>query len=157
TCPSGVDYMHLVDHARAHIEKTYQRPFVDRTIRAVLAKVLPYPGRFRAALLLGRIGRPFKWLARMLPGGNRLAALIDLAPRSLPGKSATQRPGVFPAVGPRKGRVALLRGCAQSVLDPKINEAAIRLLTRAGVEVVLAAGEGCCGAIVHHMGKSEPA
>ena len=157
TCPSGVDYMHLVDHARAHIEKTYARPWIDRTIRAVLAAVLPYPGRFRAALTAARIGRPFKGLVRILPGGKRLAAMLDLAPGKLPGASPTQKPGVFPAEGPRQGRVALLRGCAQSVLDPAINEAAIRLLNRAGVEVVLAGGEGCCGAIVHHMGKAGPA
>jgi glycolate oxidase iron-sulfur subunit len=157
TCPSGVDYMHLVDHARAHIEKTYRRPFIDRTIRAVLAMILPYPGRFRAAMTAARIGKPFGWLVSALPGGNRLGAMLDLAPWTLPGASPTQKPGVFRAEGKRRGRVALLRGCAQSVLDPGINEAAIRLLNRAGVEVVLASGEGCCGALVHHMGRSEQA
>jgi glycolate oxidase iron-sulfur subunit len=119
--------------------------------------VLPYPARFRAALAAARIGRPFRGLVRRFPGGDRLAAMLDLAPTRLPGGSPTQRPGVFRAEGTRRGRVALLRGCAQSVLDPRINEAAIRLLNRAGVEVVLAEGEGCCGAIVHHMGKSDQA
>jgi glycolate oxidase iron-sulfur subunit len=119
--------------------------------------ILPYPGRFRAAMTAARIGKPFRWLVGVLPGGRRLSAMLDLAPWRLPGTSPTQRPGVFPAAGTRKGKVALLRGCAQSVLDPGINEAAIRLLNRAGVEVVLASGEGCCGALVHHMGRSEQA
>jgi glycolate oxidase iron-sulfur subunit len=157
TCPSGVDYMHLVDHARAHIEKTYRRPFIDRTIRSVLAAILPYPGRFRAAMTLAKIGKPFRGLVSVLPGGKRLAAMLDLAPWKTPGSSPTQQPGVFRAAGKRRGRVALLRGCAQSVLDPGINEAAIRLLNRVGVEVILAEGEGCCGALVHHMGRSDQA
>src|SRR3954470_17712305 len=110
TCPSGVDYMHLVDHARAHIEKTYRRPFLDRAVRALLAAVLPYPRRFRAAVMAAKIGRPFKPLVRLLPAGKRLAAMLDLAPGKLPGKSPTQKPGVFAAEGQRRGRVALLRG-----------------------------------------------
>jgi glycolate oxidase iron-sulfur subunit len=157
TCPSGVDYMHLVDHARAHIEKTYRRPLLDRLTRRLVATVLPYPGRFRAAIVAGLFGRPFKPLLRRIPGLTRLAAMLDLAPTALPGRSPATRPGVFPAAGEKRGRVALLRGCAQSVLDPGINEAAIRLLTRLGVEVVLAEGEGCCGALTHHMGKSDDA
>jgi glycolate dehydrogenase iron-sulfur subunit len=157
TCPSGVDYMHLVDHARAHIEKTYTRPWIDGAVRSLLAAILPYPGRFRAALRAARLGRPFRGLVRWLPGGKRLAAMLELAPRRMPRASPTQQPGVFRAQGERKGRVAMLRGCAQSVLDPGINEAAIRLLTRAGIEVVLAEREGCCGALVHHMGRSEQA
>jgi glycolate oxidase iron-sulfur subunit len=157
TCPSGVDYMHLVDHARVHIEKTYRRPLIDRTIRAALAAILPYPRRFRAAIAAAFFGRPLAPLFRRVPGLKRLAAMIDLAPRHLPARSAADRPGVFPAVGFRRGRVALLRGCAQSVLDPGINDAAIRLLTRSGVEVVLAEGEACCGALVHHMGKRDMA
>src|ERR1044071_1621279 len=136
TCPSGVDYMHLVDHARAFIEQTYERPWIDRTIRSVLAAILPYPARFRAALILGRLGKPFSWLLGILPGGKRLAAMVELAPWRLPPATPAQRPGVFPAQGERRGRVALLRGCAQSVLDPGINDAAIRLLTRHGIEVV---------------------
>jgi glycolate dehydrogenase iron-sulfur subunit len=155
TCPSGVDYMHLVDHARAYIEDTYERPWIDRTIRSILAAVLPYPGRFRAALTAAKISKPFKLLVGILPGGKRLAAMLNLAPWKLPPASPSQRPGVFPAEGRRRGRVALLRGCAQSVLDPGINDAAIRLLNRAGIEVVLSTDEGCCGAIVHHMGRAE--
>jgi glycolate oxidase iron-sulfur subunit len=157
TCPSGVDYMHLVDHARVHIENTYRRPVLDRAVRAALAAILPHPQRFRAAVAAAFFGRPFAGLFRRVPGLKRLAAMIDLAPRRLPARSAADRPGIFPAVGTRRGRVALLRGCAQSVLDPGINDAAIRLLTRKGVEVVLAEGEACCGALVHHLGKRDAA
>ncbi len=171
TCPSGVHYMHLVDHARAHIEETYRRPWPDRAMRALLANVLPYPGRFRAALAAGWLpGR----LAALLPGGaasgkaapvsssllgvaRRALALLRLVPSRLPGRSAYEGPRVFPAEGARKARVALLQGCAQPVLAPGINEAAIRLLTRKGHDVVLAAGEGCCGSLVHHMGREAQA
>ncbi|MFO1209782.1 MAG: glycolate oxidase subunit GlcF [Amaricoccus sp.] len=147
TCPSGVHYMHLVDHARAHIERTYRRPFLDRALRAVLARVLPYPARFRAALVAARLGRPFTGL---LP--RRLAAMLEIAPGTLPPADGLI-PGAFPAEGVRRKRVALLAGCAQRVLDPGINAATIRLLTRHGCDVVIAAGAGCCGALTHHMGR----
>jgi glycolate oxidase iron-sulfur subunit len=156
TCPSGVHYMHLVDHARAYIEQTYQRPLHDRLMRGLLARVLPYPGRFRLALNLARVARPFRAaFARVPRMGNRLAAMLDLAPSALP--AGRTGPARHPARGPRRGRIAILRGCAQSVLRPDFNEAAIRLLNRHGIEVVEAAGEGCCGAIVHHMGRDDQA
>ncbi|MCD1643852.1 glycolate oxidase subunit GlcF [Aurantimonas coralicida] len=157
TCPSGVNYMHLVDHARAHIERTYERPLADRMIRRILAMTLPYPERFRASLVMARIGRPFAGLFDAIKPLKPLAAMLKLAPGVVPAKSQVNAPGVRPAEGPRKKRVALLRGCAQSVLDPKINEATVRLLNRLGVEVVVPEGEGCCGALVHHMGQEEPA
>ncbi len=157
TCPSGVHYMHLVDHARSHIEKTYRRPWHDRATRAILATILPYPNRFRAALAAGLVGRATLPILRRIPGLQRLAAMLELAPRRLPSRSPQEGPAAFPAEGPRRGRVALLSGCAQSVLSPSINEATIRLLNRFGVEVVLPEGEGCCGALVHHMGREEPA
>ncbi len=147
TCPSGVNYMHLVDHARVHIEKTYRRPPLDRWLRQLLALVLPYPGRFRLALLGAWLARP---LAGLIPG--RLGAMLGLAPARLAGPSKVDRPQVFPAEGPRRARAALLNGCAQPVLAPQINEATIRLLTRHGVEVVVARGSGCCGALTHHLG-----
>jgi glycolate oxidase iron-sulfur subunit len=153
TCPSGVHYMHLVDHARAYIEDTYRRPLPERLLRAMLAKVLPYRGRFRTAAQLARLGRLLRPLVRALPEGRRLEAMLDLAPAALPPPSPATRPGVFPAEGARRGRVALLTGCAQPVLAPSINEATIRLLTRHGIEVVLPKGEGCCGALVHHLGR----
>jgi glycolate oxidase iron-sulfur subunit len=157
TCPSGVDYMHLVDHARRHIEATYRRPWLDRLTRSLLAAVLPYPARFRAALLAGRVARPFSFVFKRIPGLNRISAMLDLMPKQMPAGAASGRPRVFAPRGPRRGRVVLLRGCAQSVIGSGINEAAIRVLTRSGVEVVLAEGEGCCGALVHHMGRSEAA
>jgi glycolate oxidase iron-sulfur subunit len=153
TCPSGVHYMHLVDHARAHIEETYTRPPVDRSLRAVLASLIPYPARFRLALRAAVLGRPFAPLFAAL-GFRRVAAMLAMAPVTLP---PTSEPGVFPSQAARRARVALLRGCAQSVLAPSINDAAIRLLTRNGHEVVMADGEGCCGSLVHHMGREEQA
>ncbi len=154
TCPSGVNYMHLVDHARAHIEKSYRRPPIDRLTRSVLAAVLPHPARFRAALSLARLGRPFAPLLNAV-GLKPFAAMLALAPDSVPPKSSSAEPGTRAAAGARRGRVALLTGCAQPVLKPGINEATIRLLTRLGIEVVLPKGEGCCGALVHHMGREE--
>jgi glycolate oxidase iron-sulfur subunit len=158
TCPSGVDYMHLVDQARVRIEKTYRRPLHDRLLRALLARVLPYRGRFRLAIQLARLGRPFQ---NLIKGrsifGRRLQAMLRLAPQGLPPKSAI-RPGLsVTPEGERKGRVALLTGCAQSVLDPGINLAAVRLLSRFGIEIVFPEDEGCCGAIVHHMGREKQA
>ena len=153
TCPSGVHYMHLVDHARAHIEATYKRPLAQRLMRGVLANLLPYPNRFRLALFGAMLGRPFKPLAEKLPViGRQLGAMLALAPKSAPSRSSMEGPAVFTPTGTSKGRVALLSGCAQPVLAPEINEAAIRVLGRLGIEVVLPKGEGCCGALVHHMG-----
>ncbi|MCT7373915.1 glycolate oxidase subunit GlcF [Chelativorans salis] len=154
TCPSGVNYMHLVDHARAHIEKTYRRSLLDRMTRSALARVLPYPGRFRFALKLARLGRPFAPLMRALPGLRPVVAMLALAPEALPPASAA--PEAQPE-GKRRGRVALLAGCAQSVLDPGINAATVRVLHRLGIEVVAPEGEGCCGALVHHMGREDEA
>jgi glycolate oxidase iron-sulfur subunit len=152
TCPSGVNYMHLVDHARVHIEETFVRPWPERLLRSLLAVVLPRPRLFRLALLGAWLSRP---LAGRLPG--RLGMLVGLAPQRLPAPSPVDRPQVFAAQGARVKRVALLNGCAQRVLAPEINEATIRLLTRHGCEVVVAKGAGCCGALVHHMGRETPA
>ncbi|MBD9371178.1 glycolate oxidase subunit GlcF [Rhizobium sp. ARZ01] len=157
TCPSGVDYMHLVDHARAHIENTYRRPFWNRVARNVLAAVLPYPGRFRLALRAAALGRPFAGLFKRVKGLEPFAAMLDLAPRHVPKPSPSARPGTHEATGEKRGRVAILSGCAQPVLKPEINEATIRLLTRLGVDVVAPVGEVCCGSLVHHMGREEQA
>ncbi len=158
TCPSGVNYMHLVDHARSYIEHTYRRPWHERFLRWLLATVLPRPALMRAALVAAKFGRPF---ASLLPTGpmffQRLRALLTLAPRRLPPPSPLERPKIHPAIGVRRGRVALLAGCAQQVLDPAINEATVRLLNRLGVEVVVARGAGCCGALTHHMGRDDAA
>ncbi len=155
TCPSGVHYMHLVDHARAHIEETFRRPLADRFLRGILAWLIPYPQRFRLALNAARLGKPF---APLLDAFRltRLAAMLRLAPWQTPHPPLA--PQIFPAQGQeRKGRVALLAGCVNDVLAPQINAAAIRVLNRLGIEVIVAAGAGCCGSLVHHMGRENEA
>ena len=152
TCPSGVNYMHLVDHGRRHIEKTFKRPWFDRMLRRAFATVLPSPRLFRAALQASRIGAPF---GPLLPA--RLKAALALVPRKLPPPSPVDRPQVFKSEGQAMRRVALMSGCAQQVLAPEINEATIRLLTRHGCEVVVAEGAGCCGALTHHLGQDPQA
>jgi glycolate oxidase iron-sulfur subunit len=163
TCPSGVNYMHLVDQARVRIEKQYSRPLTERLLRAVLSLVLPRPNLFRLSLRLARLAQP---LAKLLPDAEssmpnagpstsllrRIKAMLALAPRELPAPGPAAG-AVFAPLGPRRGRVALLQGCAQSVLAPRINQAAINVLTRHGVEVVLVKDEQCCGALTHHMGR----
>jgi glycolate oxidase iron-sulfur subunit len=156
TCPSGVHYMHLVDHGRDYIEKTYKRPLADRAIRALLARVLTRPGLFRLAVVAGIVGRPFAPLLRVL-GLKRLAAMLKLTPPRMPAPPIERTGKVHAAQGHRRGRVALLSGCINPVLAPTIDEAAVRLLTRHGIEVVVAKGEGCCGSLVHHMGREAQA
>ncbi|MFZ3309891.1 MAG: heterodisulfide reductase-related iron-sulfur binding cluster, partial [Xanthobacteraceae bacterium] len=150
TCPSGVHYMHLVDHARAHIEETYRRPLPERALRNVLAVLMPYPRRFRVALQAARLGKPFASIAAAL-GLKRLAAILHLSPWQAPHRPIA--PQTFPAVGARRGRVALLAGCVNDLLLPEINAATIGVLTRHGIEVVVPEGAGCCGSLVHHMGR----
>ena len=154
TCPSGVHYMHLVDHARAHIQRTYQRPLHERFLRTMLAKLMPFPQRFRLVLAAAILAKPFTMLAKAL-GFTRLAAMLRLA--SWRGPYRPLVPQTFPAEGRRRGRVALLAGCVNDLLAPQINAAAIRVLTRSGVEVVVAQGAGCCGSLVHHMGREPEA
>ena len=151
TCPSGVHYMHLVDHARAHIDKTYKRPPMDRLLRWALAKILPHPTRFRLALLGAKIGRPFAFL---MPDA-RLKAMLEMAPKTIPPVSRNDDPQTFAPEAKKKLRVALMTGCAQKALNTDINDATIRLLRRFGAEVVIADGMGCCGALVHHMGRED--
>lgn len=150
TCPSGVHYMHLVDHAREYIEDRYQRPMFERVLRWTLARILPYPNRFRIAMLGAKIAKPFKWA---LPDA-RLRAMVEMAPRTIPPVSRNDDPQTFPARDKPVKRVALMTGCAQKALNTDINDATIRLLTRLGCEVVVAKGAGCCGALTHHMGKT---
>jgi glycolate oxidase iron-sulfur subunit len=152
TCPSSVDYMHLVDKARVRIEETHTRPLFDRLLRNVVAKILPNPKLFRLALIGAWLVKP---AAQFLPG--RLGAIAKLAPARLPSPSSIDRPRIYPAEGAQRQRVALMLGCAQKVLDPEINEATVRLLTRHGCEVVVPSGGGCCGALVHHMGREADA
>ncbi len=151
TCPSGVHYMHLIDLARSYVEQNYKRPFMDRALRRVLAWILPHPTRFRLALLAAKIGRPFR---RLMPDA-RLRAMLEMAPKRIPPVSRNDDPQCFAPQAPRRMRVALMTGCAQKALNTDINDATIRLLTRLGCEVVIAEGAGCCGALTHHMGKTE--
>ena len=155
TCPSGVHYMHLVDHARVHIENTFTRPVSERFLRAVLAWTLPYPQRFRLALAAALLGKPLTGVAEAF-GLKRLAAMLRLAPWRGPHRPLA--PQTFPAAtAVRAGRVALLAGCVNDVLAPQINAAAVRTLTRCGIEVVVAKNAGCCGSMVHHMGREHEA
>ena len=152
TCPSGVNYMHLVDHARAYIEATYRRPWHERLIRAVLARTLPYPSRMRIALRLARFAR---WLEPAFAASavtKPLAAMLRLAPAKVAAAKASES---AEARNTRKGRIVLLQGCAENVLRPEIREATVRLLTRCGYDVAFARGEGCCGALTWHLGRSE--
>jgi len=151
TCPSGVHYMHLVDHARAYIEQNYKRSWDDRVLRWILARILPYPTRFRLALLGAKIAYPFrKWVP-----DARLRAMLEMAPKHIPPVSRNDDPQVFTPETPRRMRVALMTGCAQKALNTDINDATIRLLRRLGCEVVIADGQGCCGALTHHMGRED--
>jgi glycolate oxidase iron-sulfur subunit len=149
TCPSGVDYMHLIDQARAYIEKTYKRPLSDRALRWLLAAVIPHPTRFRLALFAAKLGRPF---ARFIPDA-RLRAMLAMAPKTIPPISRNDDPQSFAPTAPKRMRVALMTGCAQKALNTDINDATIRLLRRLGCEVVVPKGMGCCGALTHHMGR----
>ena len=156
TCPGGVDYMHLVDRARVHIENTGQRKLKERLLREFLAKVVPYPDRFRLALRAAPFGMPLRRLMRRF-GLKELEAMLELAPQRSIRSPKYSGPGRAATHAERKGRVILLAGCAQQVLRPEINGATIRLLARRGVDVEVAAGAGCCGALVHHMGREAEA
>ncbi len=149
TCPSGVNYMRLIDHARAYIEDNYKRPWLDRLCRRVLGAVLPHPARMRLAMSFGRLARPLVGLFRAAPL-KPVAAMIALTPPRTEPRRDWQ--AVYPPQGAMRGRVALLQGCAEPVLRPEIRAATLRLLNRMGLEVVFARDEVCCGALVHHMG-----
>ncbi len=156
TCPSGVNYMHLIDQARVHVEKTYNRPIFEKILRAVLGFAMPRPRVFRTALEAAKIARPFSKVISGM-GFTRIAALLTLVPAKTVPTESFGPPGTYPAEGTKRGRVALLMGCVQSVIEPSINAATIRLLTRLGYEVVVSAGESCCGSLTHHMGKEADA
>lgn len=151
TCPGGVDYMHLVDHARAYIHETGSRSWRERLVRSLLAAVVPYPNRFSLALRAAPLGLPFLGLMRSL-GFKQLAAMVELAPPEFQRSGKYEGPGTAETMLKRQARVLLLAGCAQQTLRPEINDATIRLLARRGVDVEVSAGAGCCGALVHHMG-----
>jgi glycolate oxidase iron-sulfur subunit len=149
-CPSGVAYGELLISYRALTESQRQRPLLDRLARMMIVETLPYPSRFRLAVLSGKIGQVFKGV---LP--EKLGAMLGLLPQSLP--QAAPLPEIYPAKGERRARVALLSGCVQHVLNPEINWATLRVLAENGVETVISRGQGCCGSILMHIGEDERA
>jgi glycolate oxidase iron-sulfur subunit len=182
-CPSGVDYAQLIDHGRAHIEAYYRRPLGERLLRWAIPQVMTRPRRLRWALALGRLARPLEPVFAAV-GFRSLAALLRLVPSPLRGgvgvgvQAVSLPPGpieggadtptpnplpargrglAFPATGTSRGRIALLQGCVEPAMAPSVRAAAIRLISRAGFEVVLAPGEGCCGALSEHLGRGEEA
>ncbi len=153
TCPSSVNYMHLIDHGRAHIEANFERPWFDRLIRRLLTWALPVPEKFAWLMKAGGLMRPFiRMFRQVLPAPLRAA--VNLIPRETAAFAPLKKGTTFPAEGERKHRIALIPGCVQQVLRPQINEATIRFLTRHGCEVVIA-GDTCCGSLTHHMGKTD--
>ena len=150
TCPSGVNYMHLIDHGRSHIEKTYKRPFNERVIRSFLSIIIPNPTYFRIIGMLTLLVKPFRFI---FP--KKISEMIDLMPGKFPKKTLHKKKVYSAQKTKRIARVALLTGCVQKVLSPQINEATIRLLNRHGIEVVVPKGIGCCGSLNHHLGKSD--
>jgi glycolate oxidase iron-sulfur subunit len=149
TCPSGVNYMHLVDHARNHIEKTFVRPFFDRFIRNLLSKILPSPTLFRMAGYSARLFYPFRFL---FP--KKIKNMMKYMPNSFP-VSRQENKEIYSSVGKTYARVALLTGCVQRVISPQINDATIDILNRHGVEVIVPKKVDCCGSLNHHLGKEE--
>ena len=149
TCPSGVNYMHLVDHARNHIEKTYVRPFFDRFIRIFLSIILPSPKLFRIVGYLARIANPFKFL---FP--KKIKNMLKYMPTSFP-KSNYENKEVYSPKGKTFAKVALLTGCVQRVISPQINDSTIDILNRHGVEVIVPKEITCCGSLNHHLGKED--
>ena len=150
TCPSGVNYMHLIDHGRNYVEKKYKRPFFEKLFRDFLSKTLPKPKIFKFLILLAKIGQPFKFL---LP--KKLKSMLDVAPKKIYGKTLKFQK-VYKAERKKPtARVALLIGCVQRVVSPQINESTIRVLTRHGVEVITMPEVECCGSLNHHLGKED--
>ena len=151
TCPSGVNYMHLIDHGRKHIEKTYRRPLKDRLIRNFLSRVLSNAINFRLVSVLVKLLRPVKFI---FP--KKIKEMINLMPRKFPRKTLATM-SKYPPTNKKKpvARVALLTGCVQKVIAPQINEATIRLLNRHGIEVIVSKNIDCCGSLSHHLGKNK--
>jgi glycolate oxidase iron-sulfur subunit len=156
-CPSGVEYGKLVEAARAQIEQNYKRPFFSRISRNfVFRGLLPHPWRIAAlARLLYVYQRSgLQWLAR----ATGILRLLKLADREMllppiDGKFFFSQLGrTFPAIGPRRARVALFAGCVAQVSFSALHEATIRVLTANGCEVVVPAGQTCCGALAGHAG-----
>ncbi len=150
-CPSGVQYGELIVAYRAHTEDQRPRPVLDQVARRLVRETLPYPDRFRAAALAGKLAEPFRGA---LPG--QLSAMLSLLPSEIPAKGAPL-PEVYPSQGKRRARVAMLAGCVQQVLAPQINWDTLTVLSANGVEVVIPKGQGCCGSLGMHTGDADSA
>ena len=150
TCPSGVNYMHLIDHGRNYVEETYKRPFLDRIFRNILSYVLPRPKVFFTMAIISKFIKPFSFI---LP--KFLKNSLDLMPSRIPSKKIKEKKVYEVDSGKKISRVALLTGCVQRVISPEINESTIRLLTRHNVEVVVMQDIDCCGSLNHHLGKKD--
>jgi glycolate oxidase iron-sulfur subunit len=149
-CPSGVPYRDLISPFRTIAQPHFKRSMGEKLRRFLASQTIPFPARFRMAAFAGGIARKLRPLVPLA-----LRPMIDLVPSSIP--RTQQLPQVTPAVGERRGRVALLAGCAQQVLDPDINSATIEVLTRNGVEVVVPRKQGCCGGLAWHTGELKAA
>lgn len=150
SCPSGVEYGELLAPFRARAEEQRTRTPMERLTRLLVRETLPYPGRFRLAAATGRLAKPLRGL---LP--DALGAMLDLLPDRVP--NAQPLPGIYPAQGTVRARVALLAGCVQQVLAPEINWATLRVLARNGVETIIPEGQGCCGSLSLHTGEDDQA
>jgi len=148
-CPSGVQYGELITPFRAHAEPRRRRTVAQRIVRWLMLATLPYPGRFRLAARLGGWARP---LRKLFPG--QMGSMLELLP---PLRKPQPLPQLHPAEGRRRGRVALLAGCAQQAIAPNINWAALRVLSANGVEVVIPRQQVCCGALGAHTGAMQQA
>ena len=150
TCPSGVNYMHLIDHGRNHVEATYKRPLLDRLMRNVLSYTLPKPNIFLIFVILTKIIKPFNFLFPSFIKNS-----LNLMPNKIPLKTIRKKKVYLSKGNKAIARVALLTGCVQRVISPEINESTIRLLNRHNVEVVVLPKIDCCGSLNHHLGKKE--
>lgn len=150
-CPSGVQYGDLLEHTRDHIESHYQRSTFQTFLRRVaIEKVFPFPWRMKLALLPAKIIRALH-LEGLLPKFAREA--LSLIPADA---SAEPLPEVSPATtASSTGKTGFISGCVMSVLFGKTNAASVRLLNRAGYEVVTPKDQGCCGALYAHSGQLE--
>ena len=150
TCPSGVNYMHLIDHGRNYIEETYKRPLLDRLFRNILSWTLPKPNVFFVLMLALKFIKPLSFIMPKF-----LINTLNLMPDKIQSKKIkTQK--IYPSVSKKTvARVALLTGCVQRIISPEINESTIRLLNRHEVEVIVLQKIDCCGSLNHHLGKKE--
>ena len=161
-CPSGVEYGKLVEHARARIARDYRRPWFSRVTRDFLfRRLLPNPE------LLARLAKLLRFYQQSglqkLARATGVLRLMGLAGREklLPKIDSEfffgQLGKTFPAVGPRRARVAFFAGCIANVTFSKLNEATIRVLTANGCEVIVPKEQFCCGALAAHAGERESA